>query len=76
MLTEQHIRDALVRTVEMDGVGGIGADEDFFDAGLDSLDHASVLLALQEEHGLTIPNERVGDCRNINAILRYAKASS
>lgn len=73
MITEQAIRDAISKSVDDFDASGLGADDDFFDAGLDSLDHATVLLGIQEECGLTIPDETVEQCRSINGILEYAR---
>lgn len=76
MITEQAIRDAIAKSVDDFDASGLGADDDFFDAGLDSLDHATVLLGIQEECGLTIPDEAVDQCRSINGILEYAKTNT
>ena len=76
MITEQAIRDAISKSVDDFDASGLGADDDFFDAGLDSLDHATVLLGIQEECGLTIPDEAVDQCRSINGILEFAKKNS
>lgn len=76
MITEQAIRDAISKSVDDFDASCLGADEDFFDAGLDSLDHATVLLGIQEECGLTIPDEAVDQCRSINGILEFAKKNS
>jgi len=73
MITEQAIRDAISKSVDDFDVSGLGADDDFFDAGLDSLDHATVLLGIQEECGLTIPDEAVDQCRSINGILEFSR---
>lgn len=76
MITDQDVRNAIAQAVDNFDPSGMGADEDFFDAGLDSLDHASILLALQENHDLTIPDEAVDDCRSINAILAFAEKNA
>tara|TARA_R110000787_G_scaffold169166_2_gene281921 strand:- start:1199 stop:1429 length:231 start_codon:yes stop_codon:yes gene_type:complete len=76
MITEQNIRDAIEKAVDDFDAGAIASGEDFFDAGLDSLDHAGILLAIQEDCGLTVPDEAVDDCRSIDGILAYAKANA
>ena len=76
MITEQSVRDAIAGAVEDFDVSALGAGDDFFDAGLDSLDHATVLLGIQEDCGLMIPDEAVEQCRSINGILEYAKNSA
>lgn len=73
MITEQDIRDVIGKTIDDFDAAALSASDDFFDAGLDSLDHATVLLGIQEDCGLTIPDEAVDQCRSINGILEYAK---
>ena len=73
MITEQDIRDAIGKTVDDFDASGLSVGDDFFDAGLDSLDHATVLLGIQEDCGLAIPDEAVDQCRSINGILEYAR---
>lgn len=72
MITEQNIRDAISGAVEEFDADAIGTADDFFEVGLDSLDHATILLAIQEEFGLTIPDEAIDECRSIDGILAYA----
>jgi acyl carrier protein len=76
MITEQDVRDAIGKAVDGFDLSALSAGDDFFDAGLDSLDHATVLLGIQEDCGLTIPDEAVDQCRSINGILEYAKSNS
>ena len=76
MITEEDIREAIAQTVPNLNAASVGVGQDFFDAGLDSLDHASLLLDLQEKHGLEVPDEDVEKCRTIQAILDYAKTTS
>jgi acyl carrier protein len=76
MITEQDIRKAIANAVDGFDATALAAGEDFFDAGLDSLDHATVLLGIQEDCGLTIPDDAVNQCRSINGILEYAKTNT
>lgn len=71
MLTEQNIRDVISGAVDDFDAGSIGRSDDFFEAGLDSLDHATILLLIQEEYGLTVPDDAIDDCRSIEGILAY-----
>ena len=71
MLTAQKIRDVISGAVEDFDAGTIRPSDDFFEAGLDSLDHATILLSIQEEYGLTIPDDAIDDCRSIEGILAY-----
>jgi len=76
MITEQNVRDAIAGAVDDFDVSALAAGDDFFDAGLDSLDHATVLLGVQEDCGLVIPDEAVDQCRSINGILEFARKNS
>ena len=76
MITEQNIRDAISRAVEDFDTNMIGMADDFFEVGLDSLDHATILLGIQEDFSLTIPDEAVDQCRSIEGILAFAAKAS
>ena len=71
-LTEQDVRSVIAKAVANFDAGQLGRDTLFDDAGIDSLDHLSVLLALKESFGLTVPDEDVDRCRSIAGILEYA----
>ena len=73
MLTEQDVRKTIGNAVEDFEADSLKASDDFLEAGLDSLDHATILLGIQEEHGLTIPDEAIEECRSIDGILAYAR---
>lgn len=72
MLTEQDVRNAIAKSVINFDAASLDSDKDFTDAGLDSLDHANVLLFLQEEHNLTVPDSDLDQCTSIQAILEYS----
>jgi acyl carrier protein len=73
MLTEKNIRDAITKSVAGFDVATLDADMDFADGGIDSLDHDSLLLQLQEDHNLVVPDEDVDKCTTINSTLEYSK---
>ena len=73
MLTESDIRRVILDCVANFDSASLDTSTSFVDAGLDSLDHASILLALQEEYGLDIPDEHVDLCDSIENILNYQK---
>jgi acyl carrier protein len=75
MITREDIHTAIKKNVLAFDLGRLESDDaNFFDVGLDSLDHASILLTLEEDHGLRIPDEDAGDMVTVTAILDYAKA--
>ena len=74
MITEQDVRNAIANVRENFDANAFPVDADFGDAGLDSLDHASVLLELHEMSGIEFP-EDVDSLKSISAILRFAQSS-
>ena len=73
MITEQDVRSAIAKARDNFDASALPIDADFGDAGLDSLDQASVLLELQEMSGIEFPEDSSG-LNSINAILRYAQS--
>jgi len=73
-VTEADIRNAIQKTVVGIDAQAIDVAADFNTAGIDSLDHASILLELQENNGLVVPDEDLAQCRSIQGILTYAAA--
>lgn len=74
VLTERQIRDAIAKSVLNYDPSSLSSDKRFQDAGIDSLDHASILLELQERHGLKVPDEAIERCGTIAGILAFAAA--
>lgn len=71
-VTEADIREAIRKTVLNVDAAAIPAAADFYDVGIDSLDHSSILLELQERHGLNVPDADLAACRSIAGIMSYA----
>ncbi|MCC7275276.1 MAG: acyl carrier protein [Alphaproteobacteria bacterium] len=76
MLTEEAVRAAIEGAIDRVAVATLERDADFYDVGLDSLDHAQILMALEELHGLRIPEDDVDACRSIAAIIDYARGAA
>jgi acyl carrier protein len=45
--------------------------ESLFDLGLDSLDHASVLLMIEEKYEIKIPDEAAGELISVDLLTDY-----
>lgn len=73
MLNEQDVRTAIAETILDLDVDSLDSEAPFEDANIDSLDHANILLLLQERFGLQVPDEDLDQCSSINGILEYAK---
>lgn len=77
MVTEADIRKALKETVDSDAPQEWARDFDFRGAGvLDSLDHVTFLLHLQERHGFKFKDQDVAQLNTIQAVLDYARTQS
>ena len=74
-LSEQQIRDAIAKSVLNFDAAALSSSMRFQEAGIDSLDHASILLELQERHGLKVPDEAIQQCSSIAGILEFASAN-
>ncbi len=72
MVTEQQVRDVIATVKENFDVSALPVDAEFNDSGMDSLDQASILLALQEQHGLVVPQEMETEINSIRKILDFA----
>jgi len=72
MITEQQVRDAIAHVRENYDSQALPVEADFAEAGLDSLDHASMLLNLQETTG-TVFSDDASDLNSIQAILDFAQ---
>lgn len=71
MLTSDQIRAAVAEVVAGFDAATLPDGQTFKDAGIDSLDAINILLALEEAHGVHIPDADVKQCDSIQAILAY-----
>jgi acyl carrier protein len=72
VLSESDIRNVISEVVHTIDVGTLGVDSEFSDTNMDSLDHWSILLALQELFGLVVPDEDLEQTTSIGKIMAYA----
>lgn len=73
MLSEKDVRDAITAAVDRVSVDDLGIDENFHRFGLDSLDHAQILIRLEEIHGLRVADADFEKCLSIAAIIDYSR---
>ncbi len=71
-INEADVRAALFQITRSQAVNGWALDFDFLSGALDSLDHATLALALEEKHGLKISDDDLPKLRTIGAFLRHA----
>jgi acyl carrier protein len=71
MITADDIRVLIQENVMGVDAMALGEDDNFKQAGIDSLDQINVLLAIEEKHGYKIPDEDVKFCKSIRSTLDY-----
>ena len=73
MSVEARIRQII--TDNADNIDGnlIPIDSKLMDTGLDSLDVATVLLEVQEEFGVTIPDDQENDFETLGEIVKFVE---
>lgn len=73
MISEKEVRAVIAEAVPGIDASKIALDTSLFDAGVDSLDHTNILLGLQEQHQLVVPDEEADKLKSIQDILDYAR---
>jgi acyl carrier protein len=72
MISDVDIKNVIADSVMGFDVSAMDNDQDFSNLGLDSLDHLTILLALEEVLGIKkIPDEDIDKCRSVSSILDY-----
>jgi acyl carrier protein len=73
MITEADVRRAIAKAIRGYNAESLGIDQNFYEAGIDSLDHAAILLNLQEVHDLVVPDDAIPRASSIRGILEYRR---
>jgi len=71
MVQASEILEIIREAVVAGEIDKIGLTTQFKDAGIDSLDMMNVFLSVEERYGVKIPDEKVGELQDIQAILAY-----
>jgi acyl carrier protein len=71
------INEQDIRTILCDAIGTSEPDKwpvnfNFLDNDIDSLDHATFLLSLEEKYEIIVPEESVAELSSIQSVLIYA----
>ena len=74
MPTSSKLRAIIEQTIAGFDASALRDDQLFRDAGIDSLDHLNVLLAVEEQFGVEIPDEDSKSLNTLNALLAYLAA--
>jgi acyl carrier protein len=73
LIREDDIRSALSRAIGTSSPDKWAIDYNFLESEVDSLDHATFLLALEEDFELHVPEENVADLDTIKSVLTFAE---
>ena len=71
MNVNDTIKEVIVDTIIGFDIESIKEDQVFSTAGIDSLDHMNLLLAIEEKFDIFIPEEEVEQCSSISGIASY-----
>jgi len=72
---ESTIREMLAEVKEGLDYNNMSLDRDFGEAGLDSLDVASLLLAVQEHYDVNIDDDKVDELNTLAKLVDYIAAN-
>ncbi len=70
-IDKKKILNILLDTVVFNDTSAIQYDSDFSENGVDSLDMANILLAIEEKFKVKIPDEDIPRLTSVNAIADY-----
>lgn len=74
MTTFEKIRDIIASTLEIDDVESITMETSIMnDLEADSLDAVEIMMAIEDEFGVEIPDEDAENFRNIGDIVNYVE---
>jgi acyl carrier protein len=71
--TETRVRAIVRRVARLEGDYSAGADL-FRDLGVKSIAALDLLLSLEEEFGVRIPDEKFGEARSVTALVALLEA--
>jgi acyl carrier protein len=75
-LVEGDVRAALREVTKSTISDSWSADFDFLEGAIDSLDHVTLALLLDEKHGLKISDDELPRLRTIASIVKFAAAQA
>jgi acyl carrier protein len=76
MLGSEDVRSILQEVIKGIDLSALGDDENFYEFGIDSLDHSMVLLAIEEKSNIKIPDEAIESCSSVTGIVAYLSDNS
>jgi acyl carrier protein len=70
-VTSEQLRQVLARLDTLIDFKSLKEDTPFRNAGADSFDFFTLILGIQEEYGITIPDEDIGKVRTLASLTQY-----
>lgn len=70
-MTINELKRLIENTIEGFNASQLMPDTPFSQSGLDSLDHATILMAIDEAYGIKIPDEDMDQCFSLNSTIQY-----
>ncbi len=70
-LIEERIRELILRAIPKLRSSEIKTETSLFALGIDSLDHAKVLMTIEDEFGIEIDDEDINDLKSIDDLASY-----
>jgi len=71
MINKSQIKDIIIKEASGIMADSISDDTNLFDAGIDSLDHMSIIFAIQEKFNVIIDENDIDNCVSISSIMNY-----
>ena len=71
MLNSEEIKAIISEEIKGFDISNLDENKNFQDAGIDSLDHISILFSIQEKYSIDIPDEAVNQCSSISGIISF-----
>jgi len=72
MVTDK-IKNLITNVVIGFDIEKLSEDQKLTNSGIDSLEHMNILLAIEEQYGIKIPDEDIDKCNSIKGIVLYIK---
>ena len=71
MITKKIIKNLIDNTVRGIEISALKDETNFIEFGLDSLDFSAVLMAVDEQLNIKIPDEAIEHCSSIKGLVDY-----
>ena len=71
----EDVKKILIEQLHLEGVEVTPESKIMEDLGADSLDILQLLMTIEEEHGITIPDEELAAFKKVGDIVAYLEAN-